>query len=185
MTCEKLEARLPNYDFFEVMSVPDLELYVMEEILPPYLSVCFKCTEDFKTPGVYRPIFLDLTQDHTFIASGFLSNAAKKRISTGELLEIFPSWGEAERAYSSEYVDVTLQNRTGTIDFKISAQIIRTENEQFIRFEKMKLILGKDFAFKFMRSFSGDWGDNERGQLYFTNIHNSLYKTSFEEKRLW
>lgn len=185
LKCEKFEARLPNYDIIETFEVPDLELHVLEAVLPAYLSICFRCSDDFVLEGCYRPIFLDMTQDVTFVASGFLSPKAKERIQPTEITEIYPSWGDVEQVYSTESVEVKLHNRTGSIDFPITARVVKTENKNLVKFDKMKLVLGKDFAFKFLRSFSGDWGEEERGQLYFCNIHKLLYKTSFEEKRIW
>lgn len=185
LKCDKLEARLPASDIYETFAVPDLEIHVLETLLPMFLSICFQYSEDFIMPGVFRPVFLDMSQARSFVASGFLSEAARKRIEKSELYEIFPSWGSNERVYSSESVTVTLYNRTGTISFPIKAEVVRTEDAEQAKFEKMRIILGKDFAYAFMRSISGNWREEGRGQLYFLNRHRFVYKTSFEEKRVW
>ncbi|KAK7575702.1 hypothetical protein V9T40_011988 [Parthenolecanium corni] len=157
-------------------------------LIPKHIILKFKLGVETSAAGVFLTTYVDLSLSTSIVAQSFVDPIHLGNIQKTEET-VFPlSWGARPQSHfsrtdgavtSNQLIDLSVHGRNMDSRFPFFAHVV--DDMKYPTMLNNRLIIGKDFFLKYLKSTNGM---RNVGHLYLLDPHNKAYKVQFREKRI-
>lgn len=171
---------------FRTFGIPYLGPEKSFLLIPSYLIVKFKMGKETSADKVFLTVYVDLTLPTSIVAYSFVNPAHIENSQKTEKTVFHLAWGAKPQSYfrrqdggvvANELIDLSVHGRNEDSRFSFFAHVV--DDLKFPTMLNNRLILGRDFFMKYLKTVSGSRDD---GYLYLLDQGNRAYKAAYREK---